>query len=244
MEYIKAGERLDDLERSGLKIIQNPSTFCFGMDAVLLSSFIHLKKRDKMLDLGTGTGIIPILMSAKSECQNMIGLEIQSEMVDMARRSIAYNHLEDRIQIQCADLRDGRKLFTHASFDVVVSNPPYMNITGGIKNSHSTLAVARHEICATLEDIIEIAAYVLKSNGYFYMVHRPHRLTQIMKTLEKYKLEIKRMCFVHPYIDKEANMVLMEARKGGGCFLKLEPPIVVYDKPGVYTKEIYQRYGY
>jgi ribosomal protein L11 methyltransferase (prmA) len=243
-ELIRSYERLDDLERSGLKIIQNANKFCFGMDAVLLTGFVKIRNGEKTLDLGTGTGIIPILLSAKTKGLHFTGLEIQEDMADMASRSVKYNKLEEKIQIINGDIKEYKSLFSSSSFDVVTSNPPYMNDLHGIKNTESSLAIARHEISCSLEDVIKAAAYVLKANGKFFMVHRPHRLIDIISTLRKHKLEPKRMCFVHPFLDKDANMVMIEALKGGGSFLKLEPPIVVYESQGVYTKQIYDIYGY
>ena len=231
-ELIRSYERLDDLERSGLKIIQNANKFCFGMDAVLLTGFVKIRNGEKTLDLGTGTGIIPILLSAKTKGLHFTGLEIQEDMADMASRSVKYNKLEEKIQIINGDIKEYKSLFSSSSFDVVTSNPPYMNDLHGIKNTESSLAIARHEISCSLEDVIKAAAYVLKASGKFFMVHRPHRLIP------------KRMCFVHPFLDKDANMVMIEALKGGGSFLKLEPPIVVYESQGVYTKQIYDIYGY
>lgn len=243
-QWLREGERFDDLERSGLFIIQNPSKFCFGMDAVLLSGFAKVKPGENVLDLGTGTGIVPLLLSAKSQGRHFVGLEIQEDMADMAWRSVQVNGLEEKIRILCGDIKSVEEILPVGSFSVVTSNPPYMNDLHGIKNPDSALAIARHEVLCTLEDIIKSAAKMLKSNGKFFMVHRPHRLVEIMEWMSKYKLEPKRMCFVHPYADKEANMVLIEAAKGGGHFLKLEPAMVVYERPGVYTKQLLEIYGY
>ncbi len=237
-------ERLDELQRCGFKIIQNPKKFCFGMDAVLLSGFARAKTGEKVLDIGTGTGIIPILMAAKTKGRHFTGLEIQHESAGMAIRSVAYNHLEERISIVEGDIREAGKLFAPASFDVVTSNPPYMVANHGLVNPDSAKMIARHEICCTLEDIAQQTAKLLKNGGRFYMVHRPFRLAEIFCTLVKYDLEPKRMRLVYPYVDKEPNMVLIEALKGGNSRITCEPPLIVYKEQGVYTEEIYDIYGY
>lgn len=243
-ELLKSDERIDDLQRNNYKIIQNTKKFCFGMDAVLLSGFARVHADETVLDLGTGTGIIPILLEAKSPGKHFTGLEIQSESADMARRSVTLNKLEDKIDIVEGDIREASGLFGAASFDVVTCNPPYMNHSQGIINPDNSKAIARHEILCTLEDVIREAAKVLKVNGRIYMVHRPFRLVDIINTCSEYKLEAKRMRLVYPYIDKEPNMVLIECVKGGGRNLIVEPPLIVYKEPGVYTDEIYEVYGY
>ena len=241
---IKENERIDDLQRNGYRIIQDPDRFCFGMDAVLLSGFASAKKGDKVLDMGTGTGIIPILMEAKTEAEHLTGLEIQPESADMALRSVQLNDLQDKISIVTGDIKEAKNLFPKASFQVITSNPPYMIGQHGLVNPHSEKAIARHEVLCTLEDVIENAAALLVPGGHFYMVHRPFRLAEIMTTLVKYRLEPKRMQLVYPYIDKEPNMVLIEAARGGKSRLQVEKPLIVYEKPGVYTPEIYDVYGY
>lgn len=241
---LKENERVDDLQRNGYGIIQRTGAFCFGMDAVLLSGFAAVRQGEQALDLGTGTGIIPILLEAKSEGRHFTGLEIQPEMADMARRSVAYNHLESKIEIVTGDIKEAGRLFDLASFDVVTSNPPYMNDAHGLKNPDLPKAIARHEILCTLEDVVRSAAILLKPGGRFYMVHRPHRLIEIISVMRQYRLEPKRMKFVHPFIDREANMVLIEGVRGGKPMVKLEAPIIVYKEPGVYTDEIYEIYGY
>lgn len=238
------GERIDDLERNGYKIIQNSEKFCFGMDAVLLSGFANVKTNESVLDLGTGTGIIPILLEAKTEGKSFAALEIQKESADMARRSVMLNDLTDKIRIVDGDIKEASQIFGRASFDVVTSNPPYMNDNHGLKNPDMPKAIARHEVLCSLEDVIREASYVLKDKGRFYMVHRPHRLVEIINVLSKYKLEVKRMKMVHPFIHKEANMVLVEAIKGGNSFMKMDKPLIVYTEPGKYTDEIYDIYGY
>lgn len=243
-QFLKEGERLDDLQRNGYKIIQNPNKFCFGMDAVLLSGFVRVKKGEKALDLGTGTGIIPILLEAKTEGEHFTGLEIQAESADMAARSVAYNGLSEKLQIVNGDIKEAVKLFGAASFDVITTNPPYMNDNHGLKNPDMPMAIARHEVLCSLEDVIREGAGVLKENGRFYMVHRPLRLVEIFSLMTKYRLEPKRMRLVYPYADKEPNMVLIEGLKGGRPQLRVDKPLIVYKEPDVYTDEIYDVYGY
>jgi tRNA1Val (adenine37-N6)-methyltransferase len=214
------------------------------MDAVLLSGFARVKEGELAIDLGTGTGIIPILLEAKYEGKHYTGLEIQKEVADMASRSVALNNLEKKVSIVEGDIKEAGKIFGLASFDVVTSNPPYMNDAHGLKNPDLPKAIARHEVLCTLDDVVRQAAGLLKPGGRFYMVHRPHRLIEIITTLTKYKLEPKRMKMVHPFVDKEANMVLIEAVRGGRSMIKVEAPIIVYKEPGVYSDEIYDIYGY
>lgn len=237
-------ERIDDLQRNGYQIIQKKKGFCFGMDAVLLSGFARVREGEKALDLGTGTGIIPILLEAKTEGQHFTGLEIQEEMAEMAGRSVVLNGLESRVDIVRGDIKEASRLFGKASFDVVTSNPPYMNDSHGLKNPDLPKAIARHEVLCTLEDVAREAALLLKPGGRFYMVHRPHRLAEIITVLKEHKLEPKRMKLVHPFADKDANMVLIEAVRGGRSMIKVEAPVIVYREPGVYTEEIYTIYGY
>lgn len=243
-KYLKPEERLDDLHRKNYRIIQNANKFCFGMDAVLLSGFAKVHSGERVLDLGTGTGIIPILLEAKTEGTHFTGLEIQEESADMARRSVMINQLEDKIDIVVGDIKEASSIFGMASFDVVTCNPPYMNHSHGIVNPDSSKAIARHEILCTLEDVIRETAKLLKPKGRFYMVHRPFRLVDIISICSKYKLEAKRMRLVYPYVDKEPNMVLLECVKGGGRNLIIEAPLIVYKEPGIYTDEILKIYGY
>lgn len=242
-------ERLDELQRNGYRIIQNPDKFCFGMDAVLLSGFASENASDiregaRVLDLGTGTGIIPILLSAKTKAAHFTGLEVQEESADMARRSVLLNGLEEKIDIVTGDIKEADALFAAASFDVITCNPPYMIGQHGLVNPEEPKAIARHEILCTLEDVVKAAAKLLKPGGHFYLVHRPFRLAEIMTTLSQYKLEPKRMQLVYPYVDKEPNMVLLAATRGGNPRMQVEKPLIVYQKPGVYTPEITDIYGY
>lgn len=241
-DLVKENERADDLQ-NGCYIIQDPEKFCFGMDAVLLSGFSQIKKEERVLDMGTGTGIIPILLSSKSQGKNFVGLEIQKECAEMAQRSVELNHLKRKVQIVQGDIKEAADIFGAASFHVVICNPPYMIGQHGLTNPHMPKAIARHEILCTLEDVISQAGKVLKDKGRFYMVHRPFRLPEIMNMMAKYKLEPKRMRLVYPYIDREPNMVLIEGLKGGNPRITVEPPLIVYEKPGVYTREILEIYG-
>lgn len=243
-DWLLQDERFDDLHRNQYKIIQNPKKFCFGMDGVLLSGFANVKEGEVALDLGTGTGIIPILLEAKTNGKHFTALEIQAESAEMARRSVAYNNLQNKIEIVTGDIKEASKIFKAASFDVVTTNPPYMNNNHGLVNPNMPLAIARHEIKCTLEDVIREAAKVLRPGGRFYMVHRPFRLIEIITQLSMYKLEPKRIKFVHPYIDREPNMVLIEAVRGGKSMVKIEAPLIVYQSPNVYTNEINEIYGY
>ena len=243
MTNLQPFERIDDLQRKGYKIIQNPEKFCFGMDAVLLSSFAVVKEGENVLDMGTGTGIIPILLEAKTEGKHFTGLEIQSESAEMAGRSVALNNLTEKIDIVEGDIKEATKIFGKNIFNVVTVNPPYMNDLHGIKNPDMPKAIARHEVLCTLEDVVREASGVLKQNGRLYMVHRPHRLVEIIQAMKNYKLEPKRIRFVHPYEDKEANMVLIEALKGGKSMVKIEKPLVVYKDVNVYTDELLEMYG-
>lgn len=242
--FLHEGERLDELQRNGYKIIQDPKRFCFGMDAVLLSGFAKVKRGEEVLDLGTGTGIIPILLEAKTEGQHFTGLEIQPESADMAARSVAYNHLEDRVSIVTGDIKDATNIFGASSFDVVTCNPPYMTDQHGIKNDGDAKTIARHEVLCNLEDVVSQTAKLLRSGGRCYFVHRPFRLVEILSTMSRYKVEPKRMQLVYPYVDKEPNMVLIEGMRDGKSRITVEKPLIVYQSPGVYMPEIYDIYGY
>lgn len=241
---LKPGERIDDLQRNGYRIIQDENRFCFGMDAVLLSGFARVKKGDRVLDLGTGTGIIPILLEAKTQGGHFTGLEIQPDSADMARRSVALNGLQEKIDIVTGDIKEAADLFGASSFDVVTTNPPYMIGQHGIANPDEAKAIARHEVLCTLDDILRESARLLKPGGHFFMVHRPFRLAEIICGMREYGIEPKRMEMVHPFIDKEPNMVLIEGTRGGKPRMTVEKPLIVYKEPGVYTDEIYDVYGY
>ena len=239
---LREGEKIDDLQRDGLSIIQNPGRFCFGIDAVLLSYFARAAGKDKVIDLGTGTGIIPILMSSRTKAEHFTALEIQEESADMAGRSVLLNGLEDRISVVTGDIREAGRMFAPASFDVVTCNPPYMRGGHGLVNPDEPKAVARHEILCTLEDVTAAAAHLLRSRGRFYMVHRPARLGEIFRSLTHHHLEPKRIRLVYPYAGREANMVLIEAVSGAGSGMHVEAPLIVYSAPGVYTDEVMDVY--
>lgn len=220
---------MDDLQLGGYEIIQDPSRFCFGIDAVLLSDFTQVKKAETVLDLGTGTGILPILLAAKTCGKHFTGLEIQEESADMARRSVEHNGLTDRIDIVTGDIKEAAKIFKPAFFDVIVVNPPYMLEQHGLRNPQDAKAIARHELLCTLDDILRESGKLLQeSKGRFYMIHKPFRLAEILVKMDRYKLEPKRIQFIHPYVDKEPSMVLVEGIKGGKPRVKIEPPIIMY----------------
>ena len=239
---LKEGEHLDDLQ-NGFFIIQGEKSFRYGIDAVLLSGYAKVKTGERVLDLGTGTGILPILLAAKTPGKSFTGLEIQQKSADMAQRSVAMNHLEDRISIVQGDIREAVSIFGAASFDVAVSNPPYMIGHHGLTNPDPAVAIARHEILCSFRDIVEQTSRVLTDRGRFYLIHRPFRLAEILCILKEYRLEPKRMRLVYPFVDKEPNMVLVEACKNGNPRIQVEKPLIVYERPGVYTREIREIYG-
>lgn len=236
-------ERIDDLQCKGYKLIQKPQGFCFGMDAVLLANYAKTKKGQRVLDLCTGSGVIPILMAAKSEADTYVGLELQEAYADMAMRSVKYNHLENRVSIIQADLKDIRDIYDANTFSVVTVNPPYMINQHGLKNEFEPKTIARHEVTVTLDDVVSAASHVLKQNGYFYMIHKPFRLAEIFRVMKEYHIEPKRMRMVQPYQDKEPTMVLVEGVKGAKERIIVEPPLIVYKDVNEYTDEIYQIYG-
>ncbi len=211
---------------------------------MLLSGFSRVKEGETVLDLGTGTGIIPILLEAKTKGAHFTGLEIQPESADMARRSVAYNRLEEKITIVTGDLKQASEIFGASSFDVITTNPPYMIDRHGLVNPDDAKAMARHEILCDLEDVLRESAKVLKPQGRFYMVHRPFRLAEILGKMSAYRIEPKRMRLVYPFVDKEPNMVLLEGMRGGRPRMTVEKPLIVYREQGVYTDEIYDLYGY
>lgn len=236
---LREDERLDDLQRKGYKIIQNTKIFCYGIDAVLLADFAKMSEKDNAIDLGTGNGIIPMLMEARYGGTHFVGLEIQDINVEMARRSVQMNGLTGKVDIVQGDIKEASKIFGAAQYDVVTSNPPYMNENHGLTNPDSHKAIARHELLCTLDDVVREAAKLLKVGGHFYMIHRPHRMVEIINKLTEYKLEPKRIRFVHPFANKDANMVLIDAIKGANSMVKIEKPLIVYEKPGEYTKELW-----
>lgn len=239
---LKENERIDDLGIGNYRIIQNPDMFCFGMDAVLLSDFAKVKEGQNVLDMGTGTGILPILLAAKTKAAKLIGLEIQPQSVEMARRSVALNELEDRVSITEGDIKEAGTIFTPASFDVITCNPPYMIDNHGLKNPDMPKAIARHEILLNFEDVAREASKLLKPGADFYLVHRPFRLVELMEQLTKYKLEPKTIRFVYPFVDKDPAMVLIHCKKGAKRYVSVERPLIIYKEPNVYTDEILEIY--
>jgi len=240
---INEWERIDDLQLKGLKIIQDTRGFCFGVDAVLLTDFTEVRKGSSIIDLGTGTGIIPILLAGKTEAAKIVGVEIQEHMTEMASRSVMLNELQDRVKIVHGDIRDCVDQFGASSFDIVTSNPPYMNFGGGLINPNDFKAISRHEIKCTLEDIIRVSSKLLKPGGKFNMVHRPERLVDIIFLMRFYKLEPKRIRFVHPSPGKKANLILIEGARGGNPQLKMMPPLYIYNDNGEYSEEINRIYN-
>jgi|LGOV01.1.fsa_nt_gb tRNA1Val (adenine37-N6)-methyltransferase len=243
--YLKFGERIEDLGLKDLKIIQNPDYFCFGMDAILLSWFMtkNLKQGMTIIDLGTGTGIIPLLLYGKTKAQSITGIEIQKPLVEMAKRSMMINGLEEKIKILNEDIRQPGKMIIPNHYDVVVSNPPYIRSNGGLKNNNETKTVSRHEVMCSIEDILVFSKRMLKDKGHLFLVHRPERLGDIISCMREYKIEVKRIQFIYPRIDKEANLVLIEGRKGGNPGLITEAPLIVYKEGENYTDQIYEIYG-
>ena len=241
---LKQDERIDDLEFKNLKIIQNKNGFCFGIDSVLLSDFAkNIRHNSKVIDLGTGTGIISILLSGKTIGTSFVGVEIQKEVAEMAKRSIELNKLEKRIQIVNENIIDFKEKYESKSFDSVVTNPPYKKINTGIQNEENKKLISRHEITAKLEDFIQISSYLLKDGGEFYMIHKPERLVDIFTIMRKEKIEPKQIRFVYPNKNKQANLVLIKGVKGGNSFLKFENNLYVYNEDGTYTEEIMKIYN-
>ena len=241
---LKENERIDDLEYKGLKIIQNTEGFCFGIDAVLLSDFAkEIRNKAKVLDLGTGTGILSILLTGKTNLEKIYGIEIQEEVADMAKRSVELNKLENKIEIINKNIKELEEIFEKNSFDSIVTNPPYKKLETGKTNERENKFISRHEVTASLEDFIKISFNLLKDKGSFYMVHRPERLAEIIYMLKKYKLEPKKIRFVHSNYEQEPKLVLIKAVKNAKEFLKVEKPLIVYKEDGEYTDEILKIYN-
>ena len=243
-QILKENERLDDLQINNLKIIQNINGFCYGIDSVLISDFAKkMKKNAKIIDLGTGTGVIALLLTAKVNPRKVIGVEIQDSIAEMAQRSVQLNHLEDKVEILREDIRNLDKILEKNSFDVIVTNPPYMKIHTGLRNENNIKLISRHEVECTLEDIAKISSRLLNENGEIYMVHRPDRLVDIMEIFRKFKLEIKELRMVHSKENMQANLVLIKAVKNAKPFLKIDKPLFVYKTDGEYTSEILEIYN-
>jgi len=241
---LKENEEIDDLEFKNWKIIQNRKEFCFGIDSVILSDFAKdIKQRSTVLDLGTGTGIIGILLCGKSKLKNIIGIEIQEHVADMAARSIKLNGLENKFQIINEDIKNLENIFEKQSIDAIVTNPPYKKINTGIINENEAKLISRHEIKCTLEEIIKISNNLLKYDGAFYMVHRPERLVDILFYLREYKLEPKLIRFVYSKTNKPPKLVLIKCIKNANQFLKIDKPLIIYKENGEYTEEILKIYN-
>ena len=242
-QYFSSDETLDDLQLNGICVIQKKDAFRFGVDAVLLANYAKIKNGMKVVDLCTGTGIIPFIIAGKTKASNIIGIEIQEEMVEMAKRSVRYNKLEEKIQFINADLKNLELLNSLPKVDVVTVNPPYKLRNSGIISSDDKNAIARHEISCTLEDVIMAAKTLLKDNGRFYMVHRPDRMADAIFLMKKHRLEPKAIKMIQPNTKKAPNMILIEGQKYGGSFLKWEETLYVYGDDGKYSKEINDIYG-
>jgi tRNA1(Val) A37 N6-methylase TrmN6 len=237
------GERIDDLMTAGRKIIQSKDVFAFSMDAVLLARFVTIRHKDRVLDLGTGNGVIPLLLSTRNETLQITAVEIQPRLADMASRSIRLNGLENTIRIIEGDLRDMPRQLGHGTFDVVVSNPPYRPIGVGEPNPNPHVAIAKHEVLATLDDVLLSASQLTKFGGKFAIVHRPDRLTDLLSGMRKFGLEPKRLRLVYPKAGTKPNMVLIETIRGGKPELIIEPPLIVFQENGTYHPEIEQLYA-
>lgn len=243
LSLVKNEETLDDLQLNGIRVIQKKEGFRFGVDAVLLANFANVKKGFNVIDLCSGTGIVPFIVAGKTEASNITGIEIQEEMVEMAERSVKFNKLEERVKFMCEDLKNIEALKKLPKADVVTVNPPYKLANSGIVNPSDKMAIARHEVCCNLEDVIIACRTLLKDNKRMYMVHRPDRLADIITLMRKHKIEPKRIQMVHPNTKKAPNIVLIEGQRDGGAFLKWEPPIYVYDDNGGYSDQIEKIYG-
>ena len=241
---LKENERIDDLEFKGYKIIQNSEGFCFGIDSVLLSDFAkNIRHNSKVIDLGTGTGILCILLSGKTKLKEIVGVEVQEEVAQMAKRSVELNGLENKITILNENILNLENIYEKGSFDAIVTNPPYKKEKTGIQNESEKKLISRHEITANLEDFIKVSKDLLKDKGEFYMVHRPERLVDIIYLMRKYKIEPKQIRFVAPKVGKEDNLVLIKGVKNAREFLKFEKTLYVYNEDGSYTDEILRIYN-
>jgi tRNA1Val (adenine37-N6)-methyltransferase len=242
-EYIKDDETLDDLQLKGIQLIQKKDSFRFGVDAVLLANFAKIKRRFKVIDLCSGTGIIPFIIAGKTDAEKITGIEIQENMVEMAKRTVELNNLEERVDFINLDLKDVKYLSNLEKADVVTVNPPYKLKNSGLISMNDKNAIARHEICCTIEDVIVAAKAVLKHNGRIYIIHRPDRLVDIFCSMRKHKIEPRQIRMIHPNYTKAPTMLLIEGQNNGGKFLKWLPPLYIYDPDGNYTLEINEIYG-
>lgn len=244
---VRDGERLDDLQAGGLQIIQSDEVFSFSLDAVLLAHYVSLKRRDRVIDLGTGNGVIPLLLTTRDgggpRTGEIVALEIQERLAEMAERSVRGNGLQETIKVVGGDTRQATKMFGHESFDLVVCNPPYRPAGIGDQSLNEHVKIAKHEITCTLEQAIEAAAGLCKYNGKVAFVHRPDRLADIFTLMRGHKLEPKRMLLVHPKLDKRPNILLVEAIKGGKPELRIDPPLIVHNEDGSYSQAIQDIYA-
>ena len=243
-KFLKENERIDDLELDNLKIIQNKNGFCFGIDSVLLTDLAKtMRPNSSVIDLGTGTGVLPILLSSKTKNTTFVGVEVQNDVAKMAERSIKLNKLEDRITILNTNILDLKERYKRGNFDVIITNPPYKKLNSGLKNEQESKIISRHETTASLEDFIDIASYLLKDLGEFYMVHRPDRLVDIFYLMRSKKIEPKKIRFVYPNKNKNANLILIKGIKNAKPFLQYEKNLYIYNEDGNYTEEILKIYN-
>ncbi len=243
---IKENERIDDLQYKDLKIIQETDGFCFGIDSILLSDFAkNIKKNSKVADLGTGTGIIGLLLCKKTNLAEMTGIEIQEDVANMAERSIKLNNLEEKFRIINSNINEifSKKLLEKNVFDVVVMNPPYKEVGTGEINENEKKLISRHEIKANLSDFIKTASGLLKDKGELYIVHKPERMPDIIQKLRENKIEPKELRVVYSNKNSEASLILIKAVKGGKKFLKIDRPLYIYNESGQYSDEIKQIYN-
>lgn len=243
---LKQGERVDDLQFNGLQLIQNPEYFSFGVDAVLLARFSSPKNSDTVIDIGTGTGIIPVMVSGLCDAKKVLGLEIQDCMCDMFSRSIKLNHLENRLEVIKGDIKETETLFPKESFSLVISNPPYIKAGNGIVNEHSQKAISRHEVLCTLDDVAKAAGYLLKAKGRFALINKPERIIECFDAMRKYGMEPKKAQLIFPKSDKLPSAVMIEGVKGAREGFRFLRPIIIMSDDGNYTvsiKDIYSDKG-
>lgn len=235
-------ERIDEIGFGGLRLIQDSEEFCYGIDSVLLSSYAKIKKDSVVIDLGTGNGILPLVLSHKTDALKIIGVELQQKVCELAKRNVVFNGLEKRIEIINADVKDLASHFSANSFDAVVSNPPYIEKNAGIENQHHAKTLARHETTAGLEAFFSAASYLLKCRGDFFLVYRPARLVDSMALGRSYSLELKSIRLIHPNKSSLPNIVLLHFVKNGKPELRFEKPLYIYKKNGNYTAEVLEIY--
>lgn len=242
--WVRDGERIDEIGFGNLRLLQKPEDFCYGIDAVLLATFAEIKKGARVIDLGTGTGVIPLILSHRTEASEIVGVEVQQDSWERGLRNVQLNGLNERIRMIHSDVKHlvQETTVSQESFDTVLTNPPYMKSNGGLKNKENSRTIARHETTAVLSDFIAGAALLLKDHGDFYMVHRPNRLVDICVLCRQYRLEPKKLRLVSPKKDTAPNILLVHCVKHGRPELKLMDPLYVYQEDGSYTDEIMQLY--